>query len=176
MVHVLPQFEVPKNTRYLVVLAHTSWANATCRWTQAAWNLPRLKTSIIGTYQKKGHGKGSTPLRMVGLQQEYVCFTSLFACSMSFLLRGELPHIRGVGSACPAFFKSCTATWSSWQVPYTCTCTEPIYVRGWYTLCRVHYWQGFKFGDVLTIRQTTKLKSSPNFPTIRSCTWTVIGS
>ena len=28
-------------------------------------------------------------------------------------------------------------------------------------------WQEFKFGDVLTIRQTAKLKSPPNFPAIR---------
>ena len=28
-------------------------------------------------------------------------------------------------------------------------------------------WREFKFGDVLTIRQTAKLKSPPNFPAIR---------
>ena len=34
-----------------------------------------------------------------------VRFTSLFACLMSFLLREELPHVRGAGSARPTFFK-----------------------------------------------------------------------
>ena len=31
----------------------------------------------------------------------------------------------------------------------------------------VYYMRGFKFGGVLTIRQTAKLKSPPNFPAIR---------
>ena len=35
-----------------------------------------------------------------------------------------------------------------------------------YALHHVYYWRGVKFGKVLTIRQTSKLKSSPNFPAI----------
>ena len=31
----------------------------------------------------------------------------------------------------------------------------------------IQIWREFKFGDVLTIRQTAKLKSPPNFPAIR---------
>ena len=38
---------------------------------------------------------------------------------------------------------------------------------GRYALHHVYYWRGCKFGDVRSIRQTAKLKSSPNFPAIR---------
>ena len=54
-----------------------------------------------------------------------------------------------------------------------------MYICTWAVrIMSCYYWQAFKFGDVLTVcqttvRQSTKLKSSPN---IRSYTWTVRGS
>ena len=90
--------------------------------------------------------------------QTRVRFASLFACWE------EVLHVRGEESAarsCQLSSNTCTAT------QYRYTCTYMLYARGRYTLGHVYYWWGFKFGAGLTIRQTAKAKSSPNFPAIR---------
>ena len=98
---------------------------------------------------------------------------------MSFLLREELPHVCGMGSAGPV---SNTYLYSDMMIHdqvdeydfigtrvHDCTRLYMyMYACGQYALRHVYYWRGFKFGDVLTIRQTAKLKSSANFPAIRS--------
>ena len=96
------------------------------------------------------------------VQQECVSFPCLLVrCPTCW---EEVLHVHGEESAarsCQLSSNTCTAT------QYRYTCTYMLYARGRYTLCHVYYWWGFKFGAGLTICQTAKVKSLPNFPAIR---------